>query len=102
MMQDWLRSHPEGIEIKVRVSPGSAVDRVEQPLQHGDHWYLTVRVRENPEKGKANAAVERVIAEWLDLAKSKVRVISGNTARLKTVRVAGDTASLMARATAGS
>jgi uncharacterized protein YggU (UPF0235/DUF167 family) len=40
-----------------------------------------------PENGKANAAVERVIAEALGLPKSRVRVVRGHTARVKQVEV---------------
>jgi uncharacterized protein YggU (UPF0235/DUF167 family) len=47
-------------------------------------------VRAVPEKGKANAALEALLAEALDVPKSAVSVIAGGTSRLKSVRVAGN------------
>lgn len=43
-----------------------------------------------PEKGKANAAVVEVLAEALNLPKSALRIVSGETSPLKTVEVDGD------------
>lgn len=43
-----------------------------------------------PEKGKANAAVVEVLSEALDLPKSALRIVSGETSPLKTVEVHGD------------
>jgi uncharacterized protein YggU (UPF0235/DUF167 family) len=51
---------------------------------------LRVRVKAVPDKGKANAAVVALIAKALGVAKSAVSVVSGETARLKTLAVVGD------------
>lgn len=50
---------------------------------------LAVRVTAAPEGGKANAAVERTVAEALGVAKSAVRVVRGGTARTKTLEIDG-------------
>jgi uncharacterized protein (TIGR00251 family) len=50
---------------------------------------LQVRVTAPPEGGKANAAVCKVLADALGVAKSSVRVARGETSRHKTVEVAG-------------
>ena len=49
--------------------------------------YLKVRVRAVPEKGKANAAVEALLAKALGLPRSAVSVEKGETQRIKTVRI---------------
>jgi uncharacterized protein YggU (UPF0235/DUF167 family) len=49
-----------------------------------------VQVTAAPEKGKANAAVVDVLAEALDLPKSALRIVSGETSPLKTVEIDGD------------
>jgi len=59
--------------------------------------HLAVRVRAVPEKGAANRALETVIARWLDVPASTVSVAAGGKSRLKTVSVAGDTETLLAR-----
>jgi hypothetical protein len=58
---------------------------------------LRVRVKAVPDKGKANAAVIAVLAKALGVPKSAVTLISGDTARLKTVEIEGDPAALAAR-----
>lgn len=49
-----------------------------------------MRVRAVPEKGKANAAIEQVLAKALGLPKSAVSVEKGETQRIKTVRISAD------------
>lgn len=56
--------------------------------QHGQS-YIKARVTVAPENGAANAALEALIAKALKLAKSRVRVISGHTARMKTLEIDG-------------
>ena len=50
-----------------------------------------------PEKGKANRALERLVADTLGVPASSVSVVSGSTARLKTLLVSGDPATIEAR-----
>ncbi len=50
---------------------------------------LSVRVTVAPEGGKANAAACMVVAKALGVAKSSVRVVRGDTARHKILRIEG-------------
>ncbi|MBX3598746.1 MAG: DUF167 domain-containing protein, partial [Rhizobiaceae bacterium] len=52
-----------------------------------------------PEKGKANAALEDLIAEWIGAPRRSVSVTSGETSRLKTVFVSGAPDELTTRIT---
>jgi uncharacterized protein YggU (UPF0235/DUF167 family) len=56
---------------------------------------LRVRVSAVPDKGKANAAVVALLAKALGVPKSAVSVVSGETARIKTVTVIGDGVALV-------
>ena len=47
-------------------------------------------MRALPENGAANAALERLIADWLSVPKSTVAVAAGTKSRIKTVTVSGD------------
>lgn len=58
---------------------------------------LRVRVKAVPDKGKANAAVIGLLAKALGVPKSALTLIAGDTARLKTIDIAGDPAQLAAR-----
>ena len=52
--------------------------------------FLKVRVTAAPEKGRANAAIEALLAKALGLPKSSVSVEKGETQRIKTVRISAD------------
>ena len=46
-----------------------------------------MRVRAVPEKGKANKAVENLLARYFGVAKSSLSVVKGATDRVKTIRM---------------
>lgn len=48
---------------------------------------LKVRVSAPPEKGRANAAVESLIAAALDVPRSDVRIVSGHGAARKILEI---------------
>ena len=50
---------------------------------------LRVRVAAPPADGAANEAVRALLAERLSLARSRVEIVRGQTARTKIVRVLG-------------
>jgi uncharacterized protein YggU (UPF0235/DUF167 family) len=55
---------------------------------------LKARVRAVPEAGRANEALETVIAKWLGVPPSTVAVAHGGKSRLKQVAVVGDAEAL--------
>ena len=68
----------------IQVKPKSSTARVEQKNEKE----LTVWVREVPEDGKANDAVVRAIAEYFDVAPSRVKIARGASGRKKVVEIA--------------
>lgn len=81
----FLEQKGDVLYVKVRVAPGARRDRVVGIL--GDA--LKVAVSAAPEKGKANRAICRVLAETLALRTSQVSLHSGRTSRDKKVRIDG-------------
>lgn len=73
------------MKLPVKVTPGASRDGISGWL--GDA--LKVRVRAPPERGKANAAVEKLLARALGLPVDNVRVVVGATAARKIVEVSG-------------
>ena len=71
--------------LRVRVSPGAGRSRIVG--RHGDAW--KVRVAEAPERGRANDAVCRLLADTLRLPRARVTLVSGHTAREKVVELDG-------------
>ena len=56
------------------------------PFEAGD-TVLNLKVSAPPEEGKANAAVEKLLASLLNIPKNRVKVIAGEKARNKQVAV---------------
>ena len=84
--------------LHLRVTPNAGADRIEGVEQRDDGTsILRLRVAAVPDKGRANAAVIALLGNTLGVPKSAIAVTSGETARLKTVAIAGDGAALAAR-----
>ena len=78
----------DALALRVRLQPKASADRLEGPGHDASgRQFLKARVRAVPEKGKANAALEKLIARALGVPRSAVTVVKGNTDRLKTVRI---------------
>lgn len=82
-----LESHPDGVILPVRAQPGAKKNAVT-----GEHdGALKVAVTQAPEKGKANKALVKVIADVLGLRKAQVRLVSGETSTHKKFLLSGTT-----------
>ncbi len=73
------------VTIALKVVPRAATDAVVGWV--GDA--LKVRVRAPPQDGRANAAVEALLASVLGLKKSAVRIVAGHGAARKRVTIDG-------------
>ena len=94
----WFRKEQDGVTVVVRLTPRSASDAVEKVhLGAGGQTYLKVCVRAVPENGRANAALERLLAKHLGVAQRDVAITAGATSRIKQVRISGDPDELAAR-----
>lgn len=58
---------------------------------------LKARVHAVPEKGKANKALVKLIADYLKVPKSSISVVAGHTSRIKTLEISADTAMVKSR-----
>jgi uncharacterized protein len=72
-----------GVVLDVHVQPGASRSKVVG--RHGEA--VKVRVAAPPERGRANAALEALLAEELGTSRRDVAVVSGETARNKRVRI---------------
>lgn len=77
--------------LRLRVTPNAGRNAIEgfETLADGTE-VLRIRVAAVPDKGKANAAVIALLAKSLRLPKSALTITSGETARLKTIRIDAD------------
>lgn len=80
--------------VRFRLTPKSSKDAIDGLETTADGPAFKARVRAVPEDGAANAALEKLVASWLDVPKSAVRLVSGGKSRVKALAVDGDPAML--------
>lgn len=84
-----------GLVLFVRLTPKASRDALEGLGETDDgRSHMKARVRAVPENGKANTALEKLVAKGFGVPASAVSVVSGATARLKTVELKGDPTAL--------
>ena len=80
---EWLRETRGELELRVKAMPNAGASAV-VGVRGGE---LVVRLGAQPEKGKANRELASLLAELLDIPRSSVRLVAGETARHKVVAV---------------
>jgi uncharacterized protein len=85
-----LRRTEEGVMLPVRLTPRSARDEIAGIEDFGGEIVLKARVRALPEQDRANAALERLVATWLKVPTSLVKVAQGGKSRAKQLLIEGD------------
>jgi uncharacterized protein len=73
------------IRLRLRVVPGAG--RAGIVGRHGDAW--KVRVTAAPERGRANDAVLRLLADTLSVPRRDLSIVAGATRREKIVQLSG-------------
>lgn len=81
-MTDLSHLAQPGTDIAVRVTPRAARNAV-----MSDGTTIRVTVTTVPEDGKANAAVIKLLAKSLGVAKSRLQLVRGATSRDKVFRL---------------
>ncbi|MFJ7355266.1 DUF167 family protein [Phyllobacterium sp. NPDC097923] len=90
MRADFFRKERDGVTLFVRLTPKSAKDVESIEATDDGRAHLKARVRAVPEDGKANVALEKLLAQWLGIAARDVSIGAGATSRLKQVKISGD------------
>jgi uncharacterized protein (TIGR00251 family) len=83
--EPFVRRTGDEIALSVRVQPRASRNEV-LDVRNGR---LLVRTTAAPADGKANKAVIRLLAEFLGIAPSRIRLVRGETQRNKVLRIAG-------------
>jgi uncharacterized protein len=82
-----LSTDTDGVLVPIRVTPRAPAARIRGERD----GRLLVQVTAPPLDGKANDAVRRLLAKSLRIASGRVRVVSGERARDKLIRIEGMT-----------
>ena len=89
MRTDFFQASETGVRLFVRASPGAKINAITGLWTSADgNPRLAIRVSAPPDKGKANAAILKLLAKALAVA-------AGETSRLKTIEIAGSDQSLV-------
>lgn len=78
------------MKIFISARPGVKRDRISENtdlFRRGSERHFVVSVKEPAEDGKANRAIEQLLAEFLKVANSRVNIVSGFSSRDKVVEV---------------
>ncbi|WP_406700553.1 DUF167 domain-containing protein [Singulisphaera sp. Ch08] len=83
-----LTDHPRGTVLPVRARPGARKNAI-----LGEHaGALRIAVTTKPEAGKANVAIQDVLAKFLGFKASQIDLLTGQTSREKRFLIVGETA----------
>lgn len=94
---DFYEIKQEGARLLVRASPGAKADAIAGRWTGAEgEARLAVKVSAPPDKGKANAAIIKLLAKALGLPKSAFLIASGETSRLKTIDIKAEKKALAA------
>ena len=96
-MPAW-RETADGLLLSIRLTPRGGSDAIDgvETLADGRE-VLKVRVRAAPTEGEANAALILLLSKRLGLPRSRITLVAGASARLKTALLIGDAAELSKR-----
>lgn len=91
------RAVASGVVVRVRLTPKSSKDAVEGIEETAEGPVLKARVRAVPSEGEANAAAERLLADWLGVPRRCVSLVAGGKSRIKSLVVEGEPTTLDSR-----
>ena len=73
------------MKLRLKVVPGASKTEISGWL--GEN--LKIRVTAAAERGKANAAVKKILADSLQVPRTAVKIVSGDTTPKKVVEISG-------------
>ncbi len=78
-----IREKENGIIIPAKIQPNSSKEQVIGEYAEK----LKIAVTSPPEKGKANKAIVKTLAKWLNIKTSDIQIISGGKSKDKEIFV---------------
>lgn len=78
-----------GARLRVRVTPRAKKSALAGLTEVDGKPALAIRLAAPPVDGAANKALLAFLADALDVSKSRLRIVSGETSRLKVVAISG-------------
>jgi len=80
-----IKDTQEGIELKVKIVPGSSKTQIVGTLDN----MIKIKVAAPPEKGKANQCLIAFLSKRLSVKKNDIEIVSGSTNPIKILSITG-------------
>ncbi len=80
---DWYQWEGDNLLIVIRVQPGASRDQIVGTVNES----LKIRITAAPVDGKANSHLIKYLAKTFGVARSRVKLISGDKSRDKRLRI---------------
>lgn len=81
-----LHDGQKGAALAIRVTPRSSKNEISEIMSDGT---VRIRITAAPVEGKANEALLSFLADVLDIPRSKIEIVAGETGRDKLVSILG-------------
>ena len=81
----WIVATHDGCQLTIKATPRAS----RTAIAGADADWLRIRLQAPPVDGRANEALVEFLAKTLDLPKRAITVVSGETGRIKKVRITG-------------
>jgi len=83
--------------VRVRLTPKSSKDGIDGIEATAEGPALKARVRAVPADGEANAALLKLLSQWLGVAQGSLKLAKGGKSRVKSVAITGNLKEIEAR-----
>jgi len=90
----WIAPHANGVMLTLRIVPRASKNEVSGEMAGA----LKIRLQAPPVEGKANRALIDFLADTLDVPRSAIDIVSGETGRNKRVLITSVTVASVRRA----
>ncbi len=85
MSDDIVKDHPDGVTVKVRVTPRSSRRAVILPIED----ILRIKLTSPANEGRANKELLKFLGKKLGLAPSSITILRGHNSREKILLIRG-------------
>jgi len=82
-INDYFKITGNDIVIKVKIVPGSSKNKIVGVHNNA----IKITITGPPVEGKANKKCIAYLAKYFDVAKSKIKIISGQTSKNKLIKI---------------
>lgn len=75
------------ITLNIKVVPKSSSARIGEVIKYDDRNFWKIYITSVPQKGKANNELIKLLSQYLDLSKTKLKIIKGANTPYKTLQI---------------